>query len=58
MKTARLLLASLLCLACGALGVVIAYMIVGDRQPGYLMIAGAAGAIFAGQWAGKWRPRT
>jgi hypothetical protein len=57
MTLARILLATLLCLACGALGVVIAYMIVGDRQPGYLLIAGAAGVIIAGEWAGRGRPR-
>jgi hypothetical protein len=57
MTPARILLASLLCLVSGALGVVIAYMIVGDRQPGYLLIAGAAGVIIAGEWAGRGRPR-
>ena len=53
----RLLLVSLLCLVCGALGVVIAYLFVGDRQPGYLLIAGAAGMLGAGEWAQRKGPK-
>jgi len=46
----RLLLVSLLCLVCGALGVAIAYLFVGDRQPGYLIVAGTAGVLGALRW--------
>ena len=45
MKAAERFLEIALCLAVGALAVVAAYAIVGDRQPGYLFVAGAAGVM-------------
>ncbi len=54
MKAAERVLQISLCLAAGALGVVLAWLAVGDRQPGYLFGAGAGGVVIMAEIS-KWK---
>ena len=55
MRAAERVLEIALCLTAGALGVVVAWLAVGDRQPGYLFAAGAFGVVLMAEFVNRKR---